>query len=146
MSDLTKIEITIIKAEYLVNLDIGKKQDPYVWFNFNGHNYESSIKYKAGKHAEWNESFKIQYTNGEKHEIKFMSFDKDLLSSDLIGKSKVLNLDDYKTGHNKLELELDGEEGEKTGTLNVDINVLHEDEEEHAVFVACVPVEGKVTK
>ena len=93
MPETIKIEITIISATYLINLDIGKAQDPYVWFNFNGVDHQTTVKDEAGLAAEWNEKFNIQFNKGDKSDLHFMSFDKDMLSSDLIGKSDVIKLD-----------------------------------------------------
>lgn len=75
MADITKIEITIISGTFLVNLDVGKKQDPYIWFKFNGVYHQTTVKDKAGLSAEWNEKFNIKLQKGQNPDIKFIAFD-----------------------------------------------------------------------
>ena len=64
-----------------------------------------------------------------------------MLNSDLIGKTKIVDFDQYETGNHKITLEFDGDEGETIGTLNDDISLLPE---EGAEAVAFFPDEGNV--
>ena len=92
-------EIKIISATYLVNMDYLTNQDPYVWCCFNGKEYYTSVKNYAGLQATWNETFKLEYNDEESSELVLFSYDKDVLGSDLIGKTNVIELHKYPEGN-----------------------------------------------
>ena len=45
------------------------------------------MKDEAGLEAEWNETFKLSFKENDETEIQLISYDQDMMSSDLIGKS-----------------------------------------------------------
>ena len=117
------LELKIISATFLVDLDTFKDQDPYIWFKFAGTEYQTSVKNDAGKAAEWNETFKLQY-EGESAELQLFAYDKDMIGSDFIGSSELIQLNKYPDGYTTEAVKLCGAAGEETGTLNIKMNRL----------------------
>ena len=89
------LHLTIISGKFLVNLDMFKKQDPYVCLNYNNEKHKTTIKHNHGKAATWNEVFKfgpILYDE----KIVIEAWDYDTIGShDFIGKSEELLLREY---------------------------------------------------
>ena len=71
------------------NADTFGDQDPYVRFKYGKGYIETTVKYKAGKYAKWNEKFTL--SSIEKwHDSDFVleAMEKDLASSDFLGSIK----------------------------------------------------------
>ena len=81
----------IVSATFLKDADMIGKQDPYIKFKYNGKDVQTDVKDDAGKAAEWNEKFCLtqvadQVESGKR--LVLEAYDKDLMSSDLLGKTK----------------------------------------------------------
>lgn len=90
-----KLVINIIDASFLKNADTFGDQDPYVKFKYGRGTFETTVKYKAGKYAKWNEKFELTNVkrwveNEEKLELEAM--EKDVGSSDFLGSNKPIEL------------------------------------------------------
>jgi hypothetical protein len=66
----------------------------------------------------------LEFKDDDNTDLKLFSFDKDTLSSDLIGKTNAISLRKYPEGHTTEVLKQYSEEGEETGTLEIKINRL----------------------
>jgi len=79
----------------LKNADTFGDQDPYVRFKYGKGYIETTVKYKAGKYAKWNEKFELNNVkrwieNADKFELEAM--EKDIGSSDFLGSIKPIEL------------------------------------------------------
>lgn len=119
-----RLLLVIKQAQFLKDADTFGKQDPYIRFLYNGKKVETEVKDDAGLQAEWNEKFCLTEVESQVHSGKrlvFEAFDKDLASSDFLGKSKgisfvtLVETEDLKT-HTLL---LSDEDGKKAGELIV---------------------------
>ena len=57
------------------------------------------MKDEAGLKAEWNETFKLSFIEDDSTDIQLFSYDEDMMSSDLIGKTQVFKLNKYPEGY-----------------------------------------------
>lgn len=85
------LNLVIVSATFLKDADMIGKQDPYIKFKYNGKDVQTDVKDDAGKAAEWNEKFCLtqvadQVESGKR--LILEAYDKDLMSSDLLGKTK----------------------------------------------------------
>ena len=90
-----KMIVNVIDATFNKNSDLFGNQDPYVRFKYGRGSFETTVKYKAGKYAKWNEKFELNninrwIENGDSLELEAM--EKDVGSSDFLGGSKPLEL------------------------------------------------------
>ena len=79
------------------NADTFGDQDPYVRFKYGKGYIETTVKYKAGKYAKWNEKFELNNVkrwieNGDKFELEAM--EQDIGSSDFLGSIKPIELNE----------------------------------------------------
>lgn len=54
-----KLIVNIIDATFLKNADTFGDQDPFIKFKYGRSYLETTVKYKAGKYAKWNEKFEL---------------------------------------------------------------------------------------
>ena len=81
-------------ASFLKDADLIGKQDPYIEFSYNGKKVQTEVKDGAGLNAEWNEKFRLtkvqeQVLSGKR--LILEAYDKDLVTSDFLGKTKGLS-------------------------------------------------------
>ena len=91
----SKLIVNVIEASFLKNADTFGDQDPYIKFKYGRGTFETTVKYKAGKYAKWNEKFELidvkrWVDNGDCLELEAM--EKDIGSSDFLGSNKPVSL------------------------------------------------------
>ena len=89
-----RLILNIQKASFLKDADLIGKQDPYMQFSYNGRKVQTEVKDGAGLNAEWNEKFRLtkvqeQVLSGKR--LILEAYDKDLVTSDFLGKTKGLS-------------------------------------------------------
>ena len=85
------LEVKVIEASFLKDHDMFGKQDPYITFLQGDKLCRTKTADDAGKHAVFNESFKldrIQTQLEADDEVTFQAFDEDIGSSDFLGQTK----------------------------------------------------------
>ena len=119
------MELTIVSAKFLIDLEFFGHQDPYIEFKYGGEEFTTTVKEEAGKYAEFNEDFRL-------HKVKefvwdkltFMAKDADVKGFKLIGTSEPLHMYDVlcklkegTTYRNHVDFFL---KGKKSGMVNLE--------------------------
>jgi len=92
------LKIIIKEATFLKDSDMFGKQDPYIKFKYNNLELQTTVKDEAGKKAKWDETFMLPnvYTNVKNRQtLQFEAFDKDIASSDFLGTTRQIGLEEW---------------------------------------------------
>ena len=95
------LEVTILEASFLKDADFLGKQDPYIAFNYQGKQMQTTVKEDAGKFAKWNERLQlnnIQKSIKNNETLVLEAYDKDPVGSDFLGSIQPMfftNLEQY---------------------------------------------------
>ena len=88
-----KLILNLIRGEFVVDLDVLGKMDPYCKFLINGKSIKSKVCEDQGKTPVWNETFEIFEDFNKGLEISFKTLDKNMGKEDKIIGEGVLKLD-----------------------------------------------------
>ena len=122
LDSFSRLYVTIVSASFLKDSDLIGKQDPFVNFHYGDKKPETDVMDNAGLFAKFDQKFCL--TNIEK-EVKaskravFEAYDKDPLSSDLLGKTKPVSFVCFiqDTKINKHEMVLYDEFNKRAGDI-----------------------------
>jgi Ca2+-dependent lipid-binding protein len=92
------LRIVVKSAVFLRDADLIGKQDPYITFKYEDKTLKTDVKDGAGLNATWNETFQLPNIKNQAAKggnIIFEAYDKDLVSSDLLGVCDPLDFEDY---------------------------------------------------
>lgn len=117
-----KLVVTIVDASFLKDADFIGKQDPFVAFKYRGMEIKTTVKDNAGKYAQWNEKFDLNYIEkaifkGE--DLILSAYDKDPVGADWLGAIKPMSLkslSEYQ-GRVKHSVDILDKKGKKAGHI-----------------------------
>ena len=94
LDSFSRLYVTIVSATFLKDTDLFGKQDPFIRFQFGDKKLETDVMDNAGLNAKFDQKFCLRNIQKEVLESKravFQAYDKDLTSSDLLGKTKPIS-------------------------------------------------------
>lgn len=123
------LRIVVKSATFLKNADLIGNQDPYIKFTYEGKSLQTDVKDDAGLAATWDETFQLPNIKGQvanKGSIVFEAYDKDPLSSDLLGVTDPLDFEDYVEDDrvHDFDLVLFEENGQKAGNVLISTQLI----------------------
>ncbi|XP_019432938.1 PREDICTED: elicitor-responsive protein 1 [Lupinus angustifolius] len=79
------MEVLLLKAKGLHDMDIFARMDPYVLLQYKGQERKSSVHHGGGSNPVWNEKivFRVEYPgSGNQYKLDLKIMDKDVFSAD----------------------------------------------------------------
>lgn len=129
LDEKSMLRIIIQEATFRKDSDFFGKQDPYIRFKYNNIDLATEVQDDAGKKAKWNETFQLPNisTSVQNHgTLVFEAFDKDIGSSDFLGRTKPFKIDEHVADDelDNLEVDLFDKKDKKAGSLRLQTQLI----------------------
>lgn len=92
------LQLIINEAHFLKDSDLIGKQDPFIQFTYDSQNFRTEVKEDAGLDAKFGDVFmleNVEYHIFEGAKVVLNAYDKDVVSSDLLGVGNAIDLVDF---------------------------------------------------